>query len=221
MAGREGHVAPPAAQPAPAPPSGESGYLECRAPLRGWAEAGRPGCGSGGLWGDWVEKPETWEEGNRFPFLGHPCCRHMWLGEEKCQLLLFVLRQREKGFSFFCLEIYVKCIPEVVLGGDRSRWQPRCKGANQKGHCMSNGYWEWLHNRRIMECTPGSCKAREWEIAFIEPSGEQKDEGLPLCQNKLVHYTQFQVWWSSREPRPGTSVHANHVGLLNIPTIFP
>ena len=49
--------------------SGESGYLECQ-PASPGLGGGRKGwgAGSGGRWGDWVEKPETWEEGTRLLF---------------------------------------------------------------------------------------------------------------------------------------------------------
>lgn len=69
-----------------------------------------------------MEKPETWEEGNRFPFFRAPVLPAHVVGKEICQLLLFVLKQRARGRGvafFFGLKIYVKCIPEVVLGGDR------------------------------------------------------------------------------------------------------
>lgn len=72
-----------------------------------------------------MEKPETWKEGNRFPFFRAPVLPAHVVGKEICQLLLFVLKQRVRGrgvgervLLFFGLKIYVKCIPEVVPGGD-------------------------------------------------------------------------------------------------------
>ena len=54
--------------------------------------------------------------------------------EEKCQLPLFVLKQRQKrGASPQpCLQMQVTCVPEGVLGGHQRRWQPRRDGANHR-----------------------------------------------------------------------------------------
>lgn len=154
-----------AAWPQPPPlPAAESGYLECRTPsprLGGGRKAWVRECGVVGRLGG---ETRNLGGGKQVSFLSAPELQaHV---EKICQLLLFVLKQREGGgaffFFFFGLKLYVKCIPTVavVLGGDRGLWQPCPRGADQKGHCISRGYRGCLYKGCIMEHAPGSCRAR-------------------------------------------------------------
>lgn len=62
------------------------------------------GAGSKGLWGDRVEKPETWEEGNRFSFFRAPVLQSHGFGGRK-MAVTFVLRGRG-ALSFLFLSFF-------------------------------------------------------------------------------------------------------------------
>lgn len=92
-----------------------------------WVEAGGTGCGG---WRN--QNPRRRETG--FLFGGRPAAGACGWEEEKCQLPLFVLKQRQKGGASPqpCLQMQVTCVPEDVLGGHQRRWQPRADGANHR-----------------------------------------------------------------------------------------
>lgn len=69
----------------------------------GWRPEGL-GAGGGGRWGDWVEKPETWEEGKQVSFFRAPVLPAHVVGEKNMPVTFVCLetkRERELLFFFF------------------------------------------------------------------------------------------------------------------------